>query len=442
MRIEIKNKQKFKNMFNNLFNTKIKEINGISIDSRSIQKNDIYIPIKGIKFDGHDFIDDAIKLGASKCFSENHVQNNNVIKINSSIEIIKQIASCWNKESKHKVIGVTGSNGKTTTKELLYHVLSKKYSCSKSEGNYNSTIGLPLSYLSADANADFCILEYGANKLNEIDYLCKIIKPNISLITNITNAHIENFKSIKNIIKTKESIFKSVIKNNTAFINKDDQYISNINVENHQYTYSFKHKTDYTAKYNLVERPDILKINNKILELPNNLLHLTDIILPVYAISSHLGLKHNEINDFLKTFKLPSGRGNQIIISGVKIIDDCYNANPSSVKLAINRLNSIDCKGKKILIFGDMLELGNISIDEHNKIAELVNNSNIDICITYGTKTKHTNNKINNEKIKKHFSDITTLKKYLIKIIRKDDLLYIKGSRSMNLENIYKAGLA
>ena len=158
-------------------------------------------------------------------FTRKFSSNENIINIKSSKDIINKLAKTWQKKSKHKIIGITGSNGKTSTKDLLNFILSKKFICSKTDGNYNSSIGLPISYLSSQINDNYCIIEYGASKPGEIEHLCKIVKPNISLITNISNAHIENYDSMKEISVTKNAIFRCLESNDTAFINKDDKYI-------------------------------------------------------------------------------------------------------------------------------------------------------------------------------------------------------------------------
>ena len=180
MRIEIKDKNNFIKMFNQIFeNKKIKNINALTIDSRKVKDNDIFIPIKGNEYDGHDFIDSSFKKGAIACFSEDNKYRKNIINTSSNIKTIEMLAKKWKKITNSKIIGITGSNGKTTTKDLLYHLLSKKFKCSKTEGNYNSKIGLPLAFLNSEIDDEYCILEYGANKPNEIDYLCKIIKPDL-----------------------------------------------------------------------------------------------------------------------------------------------------------------------------------------------------------------------------------------------------------------------
>ena len=444
MRIEIRDKENFIKMFNNLFEKdKINKVNGVCIDSRKIKQNDIYIPIKGKKYDGHDFIIKALKNGAIKCLSEKNNKDKDIIKIKSSIEAINTMASIWNKKSKHKIIGITGSNGKTTTKELIYNILSTQNSCSKSIGNYNSKIGLPISYLNTFLNDEYCILEYGASKPGEIKSLCKIIKPHIAVITNIGNAHIKNYSSIKNIYNTKKAIFQCLNNKDIAFINLDDKYISSsCDFSCKKIFYSSKKTANYKAEFN--NNKSIFKINNKKFKLNNDLKHLIDIILPAYSICAELGISHNAINKSINTYSLEKGRGKSILIDGIEIIDDSYNANPSSVLLAINRLNSIvNITGKKVFVLGDMLELGNKSINEHKKIGDYFNKTNINIIITYGNKTFHTHESVSNKKIKKyHFNKMEELRNHLKENIKNGDLIYLKGSRSMQLEKIYETGLA
>ena len=435
MRIEIKDKKHFVSMFNDLFtDNKINDINAISIDSRKIQKGDIFVPIKGENFNGNRFISRAFKNGAIKCFSEDENNHKNIIKINSSNETINILANYWQNKSKHKVIGITGSNGKTTAKDLLYFILSEKYKCSKTPGNFNSTIGLPIAYLGTKINDDYCIIEYGASKPGEIKNLCHIVKPDISLITNISNAHIENYTSIEEILATKKAIFECLYKDDTAFINNDDKYIKGIHLDCNKITFSIFDNANYSFKNQ--------KQNKNMFKIPQSLTHLKSLVLSIYAISLELGISHNQFINALEKFKLPSGRGLSLNINGIKIIDDSYNANPSSVILAINRIDSLINDGNKIFIFGDMHELGDKSISEHEKIAKHVNNSDINIIITYGKFSYNTFSNLKNSITKKHFSSISEIKKYLKTIINKGDLIYLKGSRTMKLEEIYKGGLA
>ena len=209
MRIEINDKNNFISMFNQIYNNnKINIINGVSIDSRKIEPNDIFIPIKGDFFDGHNFINDVLKINGTTCFDQKtNIINKRIIKTESNRKVLIKLASLWREKIKSRIIAITGSNGKTTTKELLHHIMKNKFDCSKSVGNHNSTIGLPLTFLNCKIDDKYAILELGANRNGEIKMLCKAIKPDFSLITNISNAHIENFASLSDIIKSKSEIF-------------------------------------------------------------------------------------------------------------------------------------------------------------------------------------------------------------------------------------------
>ena len=441
MRIKIKDKYNFIKMFNEIFeNNRINKINSITIDSRQVKQNDIFIPIKGKNVDGHNFINHSFKNGAQICFSEVVSSKQNIIKVNSTKKIIETLAKAWKNRMKSKIIGITGSNGKTTTKDLLHLILSQKFKCSKSEGNYNSKIGLPLSFLNSYLNDDFCILEYGANKPNEIDYLCKIIKPDFGLITNISNAHIGNFSSVSDIVKTKKSIYTNLLKTDIGFVNNDDKNISKLNLKCEKITFAYENKSRFCGKIKNKNKKKYLCINNKDdILIPNSLMHLKESLLAVYIISKFFEIKSKDVADAFNSFTLPKGRGQKFSINGHEIIDDSYNANPKSMQLAIKRLEEEKVKdGRKILIFADMLELGKQSKKQHAYIGEILNNSKIDIILTYGILSSVSSKKIKNNHIhNKHYNSILELKNDLKKIIKANDLIYLKGSRSMQLEKIY-----
>ena len=428
MRIKIKNKKEFIILFNSLYKeVKINTINGLSIDSRKIQKNDIYFPIVGANYNGHNFINSSFKSGAIISFSEYSSKNKNIIKTKSVKYEIDRICKEWYKLSKSKIIGITGSNGKTTIKNLMYHIFKDQYQCSKTKGNYNSTLGLPLTFLSTPLNDDFCILEYGASKPNEIETLCKIVKPYYSFITNISNAHIENYKSLNEIYKTKIALYKYTHHKGIVFINSDNISLNREKIKSNIVKFSIKNKSVNQKNINIRQK-----------KIPTHLLHIKDTIESACIISQALNIDSRAINHAIKSFNLPIGRGNLINYKNYSIIDDSYNANPKSVEFAINRLSIARSKGKKIMIFGDMLELGNKKILEHKNLSKLINKSNIDIILTYGDLTKHTNANISISKYSKHYTNIEQLKIALNNIVCCNDLVYLKGSRNMRLEQIYK----
>ena len=374
MRIKIHDKKKFMKLFNNIFpENKISNINGISIDSRNIQENDIFIPLKGKNHDGNDFINEVLVTKGTICLYEGKSNKNRIIPTTSNKKIISKFASIWRKNINSKIIAITGSNGKTTTKELLYHILNKKFKCGKSTGNHNSTIGLPLSFLKCMLDEEFTILELGANKPGEIKELCNIFKPNYSLITNISNAHIKNYDSLGEITKNKADIFHFLENNQSiAFINTNDDEITKIPLKCKNITYGINNPK---AKFNgIIINNNILQINDFNLELDNKIAHLKDMILSVYAISNTLGVSSIDFQKYLRSFSLIGGRGNIIFVNGYQIIDDAYNANPASMYLGLNRLHGMKNKNNKILIIGDMLELGNSQSYEHEKLGKYINN--------------------------------------------------------------------
>ena len=434
MRIEIEDKKQFVEMFNILYpNNKISNINGLSIDSRKITKGDIFFPIKGNKYDGHKFITKSLGKGAIISFSKNKNNNKKIITVKSIKNEINKLAKNWLKISKSKIIGITGSNGKTTAKNLLYHILSNKYKCNKTIGNYNSLIGFPLSFLASKLDSKYNILEYGASKPHEIKKLCEIISPDYSLITNVSNAHIKNYKSFDQLYDTKYEIYSSTKSDGTIFINTDQFEIKKSIQDKRIKSFRFSKKIKIENNY--------LIINNKKISIPEEIIYLKDIILSIYIITHYLGITNKSFENSLKSFNPSNGRGNYILYKNHKIIDDSYNANPNSVNFAINRFSNIKNIGKKIFILGDMLELGDIEIEEHNKLAKSFNMSDIDVILTYGKISENIHKYISKKKYSKHYYNKKNLKIELNNLICKNDIVYLKGSRSMKLESLYKGDI-
>ena len=436
MRISIKEKESFKNLINKMFNTNIKTINSFCIDSRQLQKNDIFLAIKGNNSDGHDFIEDAINAKASMIFSEKNYKNKKIINVRSTKEVLKNLAYNWINLFNKPIIAITGSNGKTTTKELLYHIMNKKFSCSKTIGNFNSTIGLPITFLNSKLNDDYCILEYGASKPDEIEYLCNIIRPDLSYVTNVSYSHIANFESLKQLNETKLYLYSATKKTGKCFINTDLIKINKDTLKSSYLEYSINNHSK--LKCDFIPLKKQLIINDVTIQIPDQLGHLKENILGVYMIAYYLGIENKEIINSINSFDLPRGRGNIVKYNEFSLLDDSYNANPSSFKIAIKRLNNINVKGKKILVVADMLELGSIARDEHENIARLINNTNIDIIITYGNLSEITQKYISKKKYSKHYNNKNKMKIEINNLICENDIIYLKGSRSMGLEYIYK----
>ena len=441
MRIEIKEKKLFKNLIKENFNfdININRINSICTDSRIVEKNDIFIPIKGENTDGHKFINDVIKKDASIIFSELLFNNSKVIKVNSTKETLTNLSIQWIKFFKKPIIAITGSNGKTTTKEMIRKIFGSIHKTNYTFGNYNSSVGLPINLFNFSLSSEPIVLEMGANNPGEIDYLCQIAKPDYSLITNIQNAHIGNFKSIKDLIKTKISIFKNTNCDGMIFENLDDIHISDMcqNFSN-KVRFSFNDKkADFFGSMKIINNKINFHINGAKIENSNINEIMAKNMLAAYSIAYTYGIDHEIIKNEFKKFNFLNGRGNHIHNNGYLIVDDTYNANIDSFKIGIDSFLTINCKGRKFLIIGDMKELGNKTIPYHSKLGEYINNQRIDFVFGIGKDIKNTINKINNSQIySRHFKNNKNLVSFLKIQLKKEDAIYLKASRSMHFENI------
>ena len=439
MRIKIKEKELFKNLIKKNFDFDINKVNSICTDSRMIEKNDIFIPIKGQNTDGHKFIDDVIKKDVSIIFSELQSDHHKIIKVHSTRETLKDLSIQWLNFFKKPIIAITGSNGKTTTKEMIRSILDSISKTNCTIGNYNSSIGLPMNLFNFSLSSNPMILEMGANNPGEIDYLCKIAKPDYSIITNIQSAHIGNFKSIKDLIETKISIFKNTNSEGLIFENSDDLYISDMCKKfPNKIRFGFNDKSvDFFGTIKIIDNKINFQINGKTIH--NS--HINEIMaknmLAAYSVAYTYGIEHETIKNIFKKFNFLNGRGNHIHSKGYLIVDDTYNANIDSFKSGINSFASINSQGRKFLIIGDMKELGDKTLSYHLELGEFINNQKINFVFGIGSEIKNTISTINNNQIySKHFENKQQLINFLKTELRINDAIYLKASRSMQFEKI------
>ena len=445
MRIQIKEID----MFNDFINSKTKNIlkykcRGITTDSRLVQKGDLFVAIKGENLDGNSFVSHAIEADAGMvvCDSWNGQQKKiPIIKVQSSKQYLKETAYEWKNKFNIPFIGVTGSNGKTTTKELLYYILSPKYNCMKTTGNVNSTVGIPLSLFSLSKKNTLSIIEIGASHPGEIKYITEIIKPTYALITNISNAHIQNYNNITELLNNKLSIFKYMNNNGVAFINNDIEGIKKSNIKSKYITYGFKNKSDFNGIISDKDSNQLtLSINDQKIKVPYSSKILAKNILAVYAICKTLNISESFFSSRLSTFKIPEGRGNIISSNGFLYINDAYNANLESYIEGLENFSmNYENFEKKILLIGDMLELGKETKDAHIKLGKIINKLQYDVVFGYGKYIHDTIINIKNEKTKTMYSNnIDEIALSIQKHITSNSILYVKGSRGMQMENIIK----
>ena len=441
MRIVLPEPKQFILMLEYLLNIKIdKNINGITTDSRLVEENDLFITIDGKFTRGIFFLEEASSKGASLAITNTLSDNIKLhqIKIKDTILFLGAIAKEWRLKFKIPIIAITGTNGKTSTRELLSHVLSEKYNVHSTKENYNTSIGLPLTLLTLNSSHTISIIEMGADSTGDIDYLSKISIPTHGLITNISPAHLTGFESLESIINTKSELFNN-LHNGVSFLNFSDSSIKNLRFSGKKISFGISTECDYPA--------DIIKDNDNTISLIINSLEIktgsqnlsfAKNLIAVTAIALHLGFKLTELQLKILSFKSPQGRCTVKNYDSITVIDDSYNANIVSTKSAINFLDTFADFGRKILIFGDMLELGDKSKIYHEEVALECSNSNIDAVYTVGTDSDFSLYKISKTKHIKHFQNNKNLIKQLRKDLISNDIVLFKGSRGMRLENVIK----
>ena len=442
MRIKINKKNVFNEMIKTLFNINLtEEINGITIDSRKVEKGDLFIPLKGNLFDGHNYISNAIENGASLVFSEIDLENlsDKVIRVKSAKNAMIDLAKNWRNKFDGEILGITGSNGKTTTKELIGHILSQNINCQYSKGNHNNTIGMPMTLMSFNPNSELTVLEMGSNSPGEITFLCEIAHPTMGLITNVNESHIEFFNTIENISIEKSALFHSLPEEGTAFVNLDDPYISTMDIKGEKITYSFNSNADFKGNIDISDNSSNLIINGTKIKLSTGSETMAQNIIAAFSIANHLGVSEKEIVNAIETFKVPPGRGEIFTLEDYIIIDDTYNASPSSAKAGIKLLSKYKSKNRRIVVIGDMKELGAECQIQHEMLGLYITEHPIDAVFAIGKSTSYMVDIIQSKGGDSwHFSNKKELSYELKRYLQPGDVIYFKGSRSMEMESIIK----
>jgi len=441
MRIKINNSEMLSKIIKKITNeTLVSPISGITTDSRNCKPGDLYVALLGKRTNGHHFLSKVDKINVSAILISEDNSNKKLkaqqIIVNDTKKTLGMIANEWRNNFDLPVIGITGSNGKTSTKELLYHILKAKYNVHATKGNYNTSIGTPLSLLSINKKHELSIIEMGANQPGDIKYLCEIVNPTHGLITNISSAHLEGFESIENITKTKSALFY-YLKKGISFINYADDKIKSIDHDGSKITYGLNAECDYPADIHHDEDGSILLTidANEIQTKSKNLSFAKNIIASA-AVSISLGIEWEVLQKQILTFKPPEGRCKVLTFNSITVIDDTYNANLESCIAAIDYLLAFSSHGRNILVLGDMLELGNSSRNQHEKLGVKCSKSKVDAVFTIGNEVSSTKNSITGVPINLHFNNPKKLIESLKFHIQKNDKILFKGSRGMKMEEI------
>jgi UDP-N-acetylmuramoyl-tripeptide--D-alanyl-D-alanine ligase len=431
---------------------------GVSTDSRTIHHGDLFIPLRGDTFDGHNFITKAVESGAAAIIADSKWVDANQILFSSlnaprlivedTIRTFGQMANAHRKKFKIPVLVIGGSNGKTTTKEMVSSVLRTKFRILNTEGNLNNHVGVPQTIMRLEKEHQVAVLEIGTNHFGEIDYLCSIVEPTHVLITNVGREHLEFFGSIEGVAKAEGEAFEWLRQHRRTtgicFVNQDDSHLKKLSKGNAKAisfgfgkgTASIKGKVqsvDESACVQLEVRQRAKKAFRVQLSVPGQ--HNAYNALAAATVGLAFKVPVKRIQQALSTFSSASKRMQVLKLDSVIVLNDTYNSNPDSVLAALGVLGSIGTPGKKIAVLADMLELGKNSIEEHKRIGEAVTTSGAKYLLTYGQLSKHTHEAAATVQ-KSHYEQKSALAEHLFELLSPGDVVLVKGSRGMRMEEV------
>lgn len=423
------------------------EVSGVAIDSRKIEKNWLFIPIKGARVDGHTFIPQVMEKGALCTLSESVLENAShpYILVDSCEQALKDIAEHYRNSLDIKVVGITGSVGKTSTKEMIASVLGQKYRVLKTAGNFNNEIGLPLTIFNIREEHEVAVLEMGINHFGEMHRLAKMARPDICVITNIGLCHLENLIDRDGILKAKTEMFDFIQPDAKIILNGDDDKLITITDVHGQTPKFFGLSTAHDAFADNIHTHSLkgvsctLHLGDKsvdtMIPIPGN--HMVYNALAGALVGQELGLTMDEIKNGIESLTPVSGRNNMILTDSLLIIDDCYNANPVSTKASIDVLSKAETR--KVAILGDMFELGEDEKELHRQVGAHASEKGIDLVICIGELSRETAEgaaeyDAQNQVI--HFGSKTDFFADMENLFQKDDTVLVKASHGMEFPEI------
>ena len=424
-------------------------IKKFSTDTRQIQTGDVFIPLRGERFDGHHFIEEAYRRGAIGCISEQMIQQipkgKWLILVSDTKKALMDLAAAYRRLFSIPVVGITGSVGKTSTKDMVAAILSKQGSVLKTQGNYNNEIGLPLTVFELNSQHTVAVLEMGMSGFGEIHNLSRIANPTFGIITNIGVSHIEHLGSREGILKAKSELFDYLAEDGIAILNGDEPLLLSLqeNLFCSVITFGKNSKNKYWAEEIGMEEKGM----NLLIHTPSHSFQVTIPcvgehwiynVLPGVILGELFGLNPRQIQEGILNF-VPSGMRMEKESTSypVHIINDTYNASPDSMKAAINVLCRLSVPGRRIVILGDMFELGSYSEENHREIGRYVAQTDVDLLVFVGKAAKEM--AIGAEQVGReslYFTEREELQDAIPSFIEKEDTVLVKASRGMQLEKI------
>lgn len=428
------------------------QVNSVSINTRTLRKGDFFFAIKGSNFDGHDFLKTAVEKGCSGLVvSKKDIDIGNpfpappaIVLVDDTVRALGDLAAYWRRKTKAVVIGITGSNGKTTTKEMLASILRKTAPTLSTTGNLNNQIGLPMTLLNLSPDQRYAVIEMGTSFPGEIKRLAAIAAPDAGIITNIGQTHLENFKTQENIFLEKRELVDSLRKDGPAVLNADDPFLSTLasKLGDRAATFGINNRADAAAR-NIQMWPDKPKFDLLLAgkTIPN-------VTLPVHgrfniynalaaaAAAWKLGVPAEAVKEGLASFVIPNMRMNVInLVSGVTLVVDAYNANPTSMRDALNAFVEAYPDKTKILVLGDMLELGNDAAQAHHKLGEFINTLPLTQVLFTGGVSQNAHKAVRDHR-SRYFENREDLTRELKTMLIPGVAVFFKASRGMHFEEI------
>lgn len=434
-----------------IINGNCHKYNVLSTDTRKICKESIFVALRGQNFNGNNYIVEASSEGANLCIvdeinfdSSELLSNTSVILVKDSKKALLDLAEYYRGKLRVKVVAITGSTGKTSTKDLTAAALSGKFKVFKTKGNFNNEIGLPLMVFELDNSYDVAVLEMGMSNFGEIERLAKVAKPDLAIITNIGVSHIENLKTRENILKAKMEIAKYFSKENILIVNNENDFLSSF-LENRDYKIfrvGLGKNVDLEAK-DIVIKEDSIEftiedkgLNNRfIIPIPGKHNVLNSLL--ALAAGKLLGVEYSLMKESIKLLNFTSMRLD--IVKGEKytIIDDSYNASPDSMKAALDVLNNIS-GNRKIAVLGTMRELGEESFKFHKEVGNYAREKGADLLIAVGEYSRAFKEGFSEDSNFISFQNVKETTEYLLNNLKVSDVVLVKASRSMSFETIVK----
>ena len=423
-------------------------VQGVTTDSRQCVKKKLYFALNGDRFDGHDFVEEVLGKGASGAVVSGRSdlratsqEAQRILVVREPLKALQDLALAYRKRFDFPIIAVTGSNGKTTTKEMIADVLQTTYRTERSTGNLNNHIGLPLSICSWGEHVECAVLEMGANHFGEIRRLCEIARPTIGLITNIGKAHLEFFRNQEGVAAAKGELLEGLGESGHAFLNGDDPYLLAMREKVKRSTlFGFGTHNDVRAEIAGTDEAGFprMRFQSKMIRIPVQGRYNLYNGLAAAAVGLHLGVDGGKIIHALETFRSIASRMQVEVVSGWTVVNDAYNANPTSVKASLEAFRRMPDLRQRFVVLGDMLELGTDADREHESLGRDIAGMRFDGFYAYGPLMARAVRSAGEAgmTVAEHFDTKEDLVHALQKKLKKGDGILVKGSRSMRMEEV------